>query len=41
MSSLPSIPLPGSIRSRYVEGINGLRMHVLEAGFETDRKSVV
>src|SRR6516164_4539638 len=35
MTSLPSIPLPGSIRSRYVEGINGLRMHVLEAGFET------
>ena len=32
---LPSIPLPPSIRSRYVDGINGLRMHVLEAGFET------
>src|SRR6516164_634531 len=32
---LPSIPLPSSIRSRYVDGINGLRMHVLEAGFET------
>ena len=26
-------PIPG-IRSRYVEGINGLTMHVLEAGFE-------
>jgi pimeloyl-ACP methyl ester carboxylesterase len=33
--SLPSIPLPSAIRSRYVENINGLRMHVLEAGFET------
>src|SRR5499427_10086120 len=33
--TLPAIPLPASIRSRYVDGINGLRMHVLEAGFET------
>ena len=33
--SLPDIPLPSTIRSRYVENINGLRMHVLEAGFET------
>ncbi|KRR05915.1 alpha/beta fold hydrolase [Bradyrhizobium valentinum] len=32
---LPEIPLPSSIRSRYVDNINGLRMHVLEAGFET------
>ena len=31
--SLP--PLPPGIRSRYVDNINGLRMHVLEAGFET------
>jgi pimeloyl-ACP methyl ester carboxylesterase len=35
MTSLPDIPLPASIRSRYVDNINGLRMHVLEAGFET------
>jgi len=35
MSPLPDIPLPASIRSRFVDGINGLRMHVLEAGFET------
>ena len=34
-ADLPDIPLPASIRSRYVDGINGLRMHVLEAGFET------
>src|SRR6516225_6950400 len=34
-ATLPAIPLPASIRSRYVDGINGLRMHVLEAGFET------
>jgi len=34
-ADLPAIPLPPGIRSRFVEGINGLRMHVLEAGFET------
>jgi pimeloyl-ACP methyl ester carboxylesterase len=32
--SLSPIPLPSSIRSRFVDGVNGLRMHVLEAGFE-------
>jgi pimeloyl-ACP methyl ester carboxylesterase len=32
---LPDIQLPPGIRSRFVEGINGLTMHVLEAGFET------
>src|SRR5215510_5325004 len=35
MAALPDIPLPPTIRSRYVDGINGLRMHVLEAGSET------
>ena len=35
MAALPDIPLPASIRSRYIDGINGLRMHVLEAGYET------
>src|SRR5215216_1601666 len=35
MTTLPEIPLPSTIRSRYVDDINGLRMHVLEAGFET------
>jgi len=33
--ALADIPLPASIRSRYVENINGLTMHVLEAGFES------
>src|SRR5215475_6536022 len=32
---LPPVPLPSSIRSRTIDGINGLTMHVLEAGFET------
>jgi pimeloyl-ACP methyl ester carboxylesterase len=27
--------LPPGIRSRFVDGVNGLRMHVLEAGYET------
>jgi pimeloyl-ACP methyl ester carboxylesterase len=35
MTALPDIPLPSTIRSRFVEGINGLRIHVLEAGYET------
>ena len=35
MTALPAIPLPSGIRSRFVENINGLRMHVLEAGYET------
>ncbi|MDE2378262.1 alpha/beta hydrolase [Bradyrhizobium sp.] len=35
MTALPDIPLPAGIRSRYVDDINDLRMHVLEAGFET------
>src|SRR5436305_1713926 len=34
-SALPDIPLPSGIRSRFVENINGLRMHVLEAGYES------
>jgi pimeloyl-ACP methyl ester carboxylesterase len=34
-TGLPDIPLPTGIRSRFVEGINGLRMHVLEAGYAT------
>src|SRR6202050_2777394 len=35
MTNLPDIPLPSGIRSRFVEGLNGLRLHVLEAGYET------
>jgi pimeloyl-ACP methyl ester carboxylesterase len=34
--------LPPGVRARFVDGINGLRMHVLEAGFETpDRPCVL
>ena len=35
VATLPDISLPSTICSRYVENINGLTMHVLEAGFET------
>ncbi len=31
---LENAVLPAGIRSRFVPGVNGLRMHVLEAGFE-------
>jgi pimeloyl-ACP methyl ester carboxylesterase len=31
---LPQSVLPPGIRSRFVGGVNGLRMHILEAGFE-------
>jgi pimeloyl-ACP methyl ester carboxylesterase len=34
-TSLSAIPLPPGIRSRFVDDINGLSMHVLEAGYET------
>src|ERR1700751_711139 len=40
-STLPPIPLPSSIRSRFVDDINGLSMHVLEAGFESKGRSCV
>jgi pimeloyl-ACP methyl ester carboxylesterase len=42
MNTLPEIPLPPGIRSRFVDDVNGLRMHVLEAGHETkDRPCVL
>ena len=33
--------LPPGIRSRFVDEVNGLRMHVLEAGFETPGRSAL
>jgi pimeloyl-ACP methyl ester carboxylesterase len=39
--TFPNIPLPPGIRSRFVDGINGLRMHVLESGFETSGRPCV
>jgi pimeloyl-ACP methyl ester carboxylesterase len=40
-TTLPDVPLPAGIRSRYVDDINGLRMHVLEAGYETKGRPCV
>lgn len=37
----PALPLPDGIRSRYIDGVNGLRMHVLEAGYETPGRETV
>ena len=33
--------LPKGVRSRFVDRVNGLRMHVLEAGFETKGQPLV
>ena len=42
MTPLDAALLPPGIRSRFVDDINGLRVHILEAGFETpDRPLVV
>jgi pimeloyl-ACP methyl ester carboxylesterase len=44
MTELPPLQddvLPSGIRSRFVRDINGLRMHVLEAGFETSGRPLV
>ena len=38
---LPDLPLPPGIRSRFVENINGLTVHVLEAGYETGGRPCV
>jgi len=40
-TTLPNIALPSGIRARFVDGINGLRVHLLEAGFETPGRSCV
>jgi pimeloyl-ACP methyl ester carboxylesterase len=34
-STLHPLPLPAGVRSRYLKDINGLQMHLLEAGHET------
>ncbi|MEO6546623.1 MAG: alpha/beta hydrolase [Ferruginibacter sp.] len=35
---LKDIKLPAGIRERYIPGVNGLTVHVLEAGFETPKR---
>lgn len=41
LSPLPSSVLPSGVRSRFVENVNGLRMHILEAGFESKNRPLV
>src|SRR2546430_6634610 len=41
MTPLDTATLPPGIRSRFVDNVNGLRMHVLEAGFEAAGRSLV
>jgi pimeloyl-ACP methyl ester carboxylesterase len=44
MAELPPLQndvLPSGVRSRFVHDINGLRLHVLEAGFETRGRPLV
>jgi pimeloyl-ACP methyl ester carboxylesterase len=41
MPVLPPLALPSAIRQRIVEGVNGLSMHVLEAGFETRQRPLL
>jgi pimeloyl-ACP methyl ester carboxylesterase len=41
MQPLPSSVLPDGIRARILPGINGLDVHVLEAGFETPGRPAV
>ncbi len=40
---LPLAPdvLPPGIRARFIEGINGLKLHVLEAGFEEPKRPLI
>lgn len=41
LAPLPSEVLPPGIRSRFVPDVNGLTMHVLEAGYETAHRPCV
>jgi pimeloyl-ACP methyl ester carboxylesterase len=41
LPALPEIPLPPGIRFRFIPDINGLTMHVLEAGFEGKERPCV
>lgn len=41
LAGLPPLPLPAGVRSRVITGINGLDMHVLEAGHEESGRPMV
>ncbi|MFN0182725.1 MAG: alpha/beta fold hydrolase [Aquabacterium sp.] len=38
---MPGLPLPAGVRSRQLPGVNGLDLHLLEAGFETPGRPCV
>ena len=40
-TTFETLPLPPGIRSRFVPQVNGLTMHLLEAGFETQHRPCV
>jgi len=40
-TTFATLPLPPGIRSRFVPQVNGLTMHLLEAGFETQHRPCV
>ena len=41
IAPFPQAVLPPGVRSRFVENVNGLRMHVLEAGFEPGTRPLI
>jgi pimeloyl-ACP methyl ester carboxylesterase len=41
MEPLPSEFLPSGVRARFVENVNGLRLHILEAGFEAKERPLL
>jgi pimeloyl-ACP methyl ester carboxylesterase len=41
MQPLAQAVLPPSVRARFVDGVNGLRVHILEAGFEPPGRPLV
>src|SRR5438046_7792192 len=44
MTDLPALKadvVPDGVRARFVDGVNGLSMHILEAGFETPGRPLV
>ncbi len=41
MDSYEATVLPAGIRSRFVEGVNGITVHILEAGFESPGRPLV
>jgi len=41
LDALNQAVLPRGVRARFVEGVNGLRVHVLEAGHEAPDRPMV